>query len=138
MFVEVGKFALHLFIGVFVFLAQLLCFVEDVLRRKLFAVLFHAVFGNEQKRLLLHGVVFEELQNALMFVGLKVFARFLELLQKFAVEFRIFLCADGLGLSDEGIHGQILHKEGIFGKDAHKIALLPKPEDLLKAMIFDL
>ena len=70
-----------------------------------------------------------------MFVGLKVFACFLELLQKFAVEFRIFFRADGLGLSDEGTHGQILHKEGIFGKDAHKIALLPEPEDLLKAGI---
>ena len=135
MLVEVGKFALHLFIGVFVFLAQLLCLVEDVLRGKLFAVLFHAVLGNEQKRLLLHGVVFEELQNALMLVGLEVLARLLQLLQKFAVEFRIFFRADGLGLSDKGTHGQILHKEGIFGKDAHEIALLPEPEDLLKAGI---
>ncbi len=127
--VEIGEALFDLFVCKFMIGAQLIRFVEHVRAGEAVAVFFGAVFHDEQKRLLLHRVVFQKFQNALHFVGLEVLARFLEQLVKLFVELRVFFGANGFGSADRGVHGQVFHEKRFARENAYKVAVFPKSEN---------
>ena len=59
--VVIGVFRFHLFVCILMLAHQLFCGVEQVVCGEPCALLFHVILHDEQKRLMLHGIVFEKL-----------------------------------------------------------------------------
>ena len=130
----VRKIGFHLLVGKFALAHKFCRLVEDVRTGQLFTVLFRAILRNEQKRLLLHRIVFEKFEDALHFVGFEIFFCALQDLIKFAVEGGIFFGADGFGTSCGSVYGKIFYKQRLAGEDAHQVAFLPEGKDFDKLL----
>ena len=136
--VEIGKVGFHLFVCKLVLANKFFRLVQNMRAGELFAVLFRAVFRDEQKGLLFHGIVFKEFEDALHFIGLEIFLGALQDLIEFAVERRVFFGTDGFRASDGGVYGEIFHKERIAREDADEVAFFPESKNFNEPLFGDL